>query len=64
MKIIFDVLATIAFCFVWYKTFIFFGDLIPGFGYVIGAMLGMMPGGIAAFIVHAIGYPFEKFFGR
>lgn len=62
MKILFDILATIAFGFVWYKTFVFFGETIPGFGYVLGAMIGMLPGGIAAVIVHAIGYPFEKIF--
>lgn len=64
MKIIFDILATIAFIFVWYKTFVFFGEMIPGFGYVIGAMIGMLPGGLAAVVVHLIGYPFEKLFNR
>ncbi len=64
MKIIFDLLATVAFCIVWFKTFLFVGDHVPMFGYIpLGVIAGLFTGGIAMVIVHAIGYPFEKIFG-
>lgn len=53
-ELVWDIVAVAGGLFLGWKVFIYFGDLIPAFGYILGVMLGLITFKIVANIVHAL----------
>lgn len=53
-KFFWDILATIVGLYLGYRVFIFFGEYIPTFGYIIGLVVGLLALGVGAVAVHGV----------
>ena len=59
-KLIWDITAVVVGAYAAWKVFLYFGELVPGFGYFpIGALVGLLTLGVVAWVVHAFELPID-----